>query len=97
VGAGAEGRADDRGGAVLRDAEQGLYGRYWGCDEEIEFLHFETAYYAAIERCIARGTPLFEAGAQGEHKLVRGFAPASTYSSALVSPPGVRARRSRNS
>lgn len=68
-------------GALFFETRAGLYGRYWGCEEEIEFLHFETAYYAAIDRCIARGTPLFEAGAQGEHKLVRGFAPASTYSS----------------
>jgi predicted N-acyltransferase len=68
-------------GALFFETPAGLYGRYWGCEEEIEFLHFETAYYAAIDRCIARKTPLFEAGAQGEHKLVRGFAPSSTYSS----------------
>lgn len=68
-------------GALFFETPAGLYGRYWGCEEEIEFLHFETAYYAAIDRCIARKLPLFEAGAQGEHKLVRGFAPASTYSS----------------
>ena len=68
-------------GALFFETSAGLYGRYWGCEEEIEFLHFETAYYAAIDRCIARKTPLFEAGAQGEHKLVRGFAPSSTYSS----------------
>lgn len=68
-------------GALYFETPGGLYGRYWGCDEEVEFLHFEAAYYAGIERCIARGTPLFEAGAQGEHKLVRGFWPASTYSS----------------
>ncbi len=68
-------------GALFFETPTGLYGRYWGCEEEIEFLHFETAYYAAIDRCIARKTPLFEAGAQGEHKLVRGFAPSSTYSS----------------
>lgn len=68
-------------GALFFATPAALYGRYWGCEEEIEFLHFETAYYAAIDRCIALGTPLFEAGAQGEHKLVRGFVPASTYSS----------------
>ncbi len=67
-------------GAIFFETAQGLYGRYWGCDRHIEFLHFEAAYYAGIERCIARGLPLFEAGAQGEHKLLRGFEPAGTYS-----------------
>ncbi len=62
-------------GALFLESETALYGRYWGCDEEIEFLHFEAAYYAGIDRCIERGIPLFEAGAQGEHKLLRGFMP----------------------
>jgi predicted N-acyltransferase len=52
-------------------------------------LHFETAYYAGIERCIARGIPLFEAGAQGEHKLLRGFLPSPTYSSHWMRHPGL--------
>lgn len=68
-------------GALYWETEKALYGRYWGCDEEVEFLHFEAAYYAGIERCLSKGTPLFEAGAQGEHKLIRGFSPAPTYSS----------------
>ncbi len=67
-------------GAVFFETETSLYGRYWGADEELEFLHFEVAYYAAIERCIARGLGLFEAGAQGEHKLMRGFEPSLTHS-----------------
>jgi hypothetical protein len=67
-------------GAIYLETERGLYGRYWGCDEHVELLHFEAAYYAGIERCIERGIPLFEAGAQGEHKLLRGFAPSPTYS-----------------
>jgi hypothetical protein len=67
-------------GALFLETAQALYGRYWGCDRHLEFLHFETAYYAGIERCIARGLPLFEAGAQGEHKLLRGFEPAPTRS-----------------
>jgi hypothetical protein len=67
-------------GAIFLATEQALYGRYWGCFEEHEFLHFETAYYAGIERCIERRVSLFEAGAQGEHKLLRGFAPSPTYS-----------------
>ncbi len=57
-----------------------LYGRYWGTDVPLELLHFEVAYYAGIDRCIALGLPLFEAGAQGEHKLLRGFSPSPTYS-----------------
>ncbi|MGE0549653.1 MAG: GNAT family N-acetyltransferase [Kofleriaceae bacterium] len=67
-------------GALFLESPGGLYGRYWGADVEIELLHFETAYYAGIERAIVRGIPLFEAGAQGEHKLLRGFEPSPTYS-----------------
>ena len=78
-------------GALFFEAPRGLYGRYWGADEEVEFLHFEVAYYAGIERCIARGIPLFEAGAQGEHKLLRGFMPAPTYSAHWLRHPGLHA------
>ncbi len=67
-------------GALYLETDQALYGRYWGCDRDIEFLHFEAAYYAGIERCIDHGLALFEAGAQGEHKLLRGFVPSPTYS-----------------
>ncbi|WP_240480191.1 GNAT family N-acetyltransferase [Enhygromyxa salina] len=76
-------------GALFFETEQGLYGRYWGCDRELEFLHFEAAYYAGIERCIARGTPLFEAGAQGEHKLLRGFLPVICHSAHWLRHPGL--------
>lgn len=76
-------------GALYFETEAALYGRYWGCEEEIEFLHFEASYYAAIERCIARGTPRFEAGAQGEHKLIRGFVPSPTHSSHWFRHPGL--------
>jgi predicted N-acyltransferase len=68
-----------------------LYGRYWGADQHVELLHFETAYYAGIDRCCARGTPLFEAGAQGEHKLLRGFLPSPTYSAHWLRHPGLAA------
>lgn len=78
-------------GAFFMETELGLYGRYWGCDEEIELLHFETAYYAGIERCIERGTPRFEAGAQGEHKLLRGFEPTVTHSCHWIRHPGLHA------
>jgi predicted N-acyltransferase len=67
-------------GAVFFETATSLYGRYWGADEELEFLHFEVAYYAAIERCIEKGLQLFEAGAQGQHKLMRGFEPSLTHS-----------------
>lgn len=76
-------------GALFFETEHGLYGRYWGCDENIEFLHFEAAYYAGIERCIERGLPLFEAGAQGEHKLLRGFEPAICHSAHWLRHPGL--------
>ncbi|WP_213994856.1 GNAT family N-acetyltransferase [Arsukibacterium sp.] len=52
-----------------------LYGRYWGCNAEFDKLHFECCYYAGIEYCIAKGLKRFDAGAQGEHKLKRGFLP----------------------
>ncbi len=64
----------------LRDGEI-LYGRYWGGRPDIRDLHFETCYYTPIEYCIAQGITLYEAGAQGEHKIARGFAPVRTYSS----------------
>lgn len=57
-----------------------LYGRYWGCTREIEFLHFETCYYQGIEYCIEQGLIRFDSGAQGEHKVARGFRPTLTYS-----------------
>lgn len=56
-------------------SEDTLYGRYWGCREELEFLHFEACYYQGIEYCINQGLSYFDAGAQGEHKLHRGFEP----------------------
>ncbi|WP_428261810.1 GNAT family N-acetyltransferase [Haliangium sp.] len=84
----AERRGRLAAGALFLETTHGLYGRYWGCEQEVEFLHFETAYYAGIERCIERGTPLFEAGAQGEHKLLRGFMPAPTYSAHWMRHPG---------
>ena len=76
-------------GALFLETPAALYGRYWGSDVHVELLHFETAYYAGIERCIARGVPRFEAGAQGEHKLVRGFLPSPTYSAHWLRHPGL--------
>ena len=60
-----------------RDA---LYGRYWGSHEQIHSLHFETCYYQGIEYCIEQGIALFDPGVQGEHKVSRGFVPATTWS-----------------
>ena len=58
-----------------------LYGRYWGALIEAEHLHFELCYYQGIEYCIAKGLDYFDAGAQGEHKLKRGFSPVTRYGS----------------
>ena len=57
-----------------------LYGRHWGCIADFRFLHFEACYYQAIEFAIARGLPRVEAGAQGEHKIQRGYLPEPTHS-----------------
>jgi predicted N-acyltransferase len=68
--------------------DETLYGRYWGCLEEVDFLHFETCYYQGIDYCIAKGIPHFDAGAQGEHKLARGFVPQFTHSYHYLVEPG---------
>ena len=57
-----------------------LYGRYWGADEPIAGLHFEACYYQGIDYCIRNGLRRFEPGAQGEHKIARGFLPVRTRS-----------------
>lgn len=64
-----------------------LYGRYWGCLEEYQFLHFETCYYQGIEFCIEQGLSSFDSGAQGEHKIQRGFEPIRTYSNHWLADP----------
>jgi len=64
-----------------------LYGRYWGTLEERPALHFETCYYQAIEFCIERGIARMEGGAQGEHKLARGFLPERTWSAHWLAHP----------
>jgi predicted N-acyltransferase len=68
-----------------------LYGRYWGCTEEVPFLHFELCYYQAIEWAIDHGLACVQAGAQGEHKLARGYAPVITRSAHFIPNPGFRA------
>ena len=67
-------------GALLLRSATTLYGRYWGCSEQIEGLHFEACYYQGIEYCLRESLQRFEPGAQGEHKLARGFLPTATHS-----------------
>jgi predicted N-acyltransferase len=64
-----------------------LYGRYWGALEHVPCLHFETAYYQLLEFCIEAGLDTFEGGAQGEHKLARGFLPTVTHSAHWLAHP----------
>ena len=68
-----------------------LYGRYWGAVEDVPFLHFELCYYQAIDAAIARGLATVEAGAQGSHKLARGYVPVTTFSAHYIPDPGFRA------
>ncbi len=67
-----------------------LYGRYWGCSEDRPFLHFELCYYQAIDAAIARGLQRVEAGAQGHHKLARGYLPVKTWSAHHIAHPGLK-------
>lgn len=69
---------------------EALYGRYWGRVGDVPFLHFELCYYQAIELAIELKLPRVEAGAQGEHKLARGYVPAPTYSAHWIAHPGLR-------
>lgn len=68
-----------------------LYGRYWGCTRDIRFLHFELCYYQAIDAAIDLGLSRVEAGAQGGHKLARGYEPVETVSAHWIADPGFRA------
>ena len=67
-------------GAFNVRGTQTLYGRHWGCSQEFHSLHFEACYYQGLEYCINNGMQRFEPGAQGEHKIARGFLPAKTWS-----------------
>jgi predicted N-acyltransferase len=67
-----------------------LYGRNWGCDGEYKFLHFEACYYQAIDYAIKHGLKWVEAGAQGPHKVQRGYLPRRTYSAHWIAEPGFR-------
>lgn len=78
-------------GAINFIGADALYGRHWGCIEDYPFLHFEICYYQAIEYAIGHGLARVEAGAQGEHKLARGYEPVTTYSAHDISHPSLRA------
>jgi predicted N-acyltransferase len=67
-----------------------LFGRYWGCTEDHPCLHFELCYYQAIDEALARGMSRVEAGAQGQHKLARGYLPVATHSLHWIADPGFR-------
>ncbi|MDQ2879497.1 MAG: GNAT family N-acetyltransferase [Pseudomonadota bacterium] len=77
-------------GALNMIGADALYGRYWGCTEEVPFLHFELCYYQAIDAAIARQLATVEAGAQGEHKLARGYEPVATWSAHYIPDAGFR-------
>lgn len=78
-------------GALNLIGADALYGRYWGCSEDVPFLHFELCYYQAIDYAIAHGLKRVEAGAQGAHKLARGYQPTPTYSAHFIRDPAFRA------
>ena len=67
-----------------------LYGRNWGSTEDVPFLHFELCYYQAIDYAITHGLKRVEAGAQGEHKIQRGYLPQPTYSAHWIKHTGLR-------
>ncbi len=76
--------------SVMFIGKTALYGRYWGCREQHHSLHFEACYYQGIEYCIENGLRVFEPGAQGEHKITRGFIPTITRSAHYIAHPGFR-------
>ena len=85
-------RRNDRwiAGAINFVGSDTLFGRNWGAVEHHPFLHFEVCYYQAIDFAISRGLKTVEAGAQGEHKIARGYLPQTTYSAHYIADPGLR-------
>jgi predicted N-acyltransferase len=77
-------------GAINFIGSETLYGRHWGCIEDHPFLHFEVCYHQAIDFALAKGLKRVEAGAQGEHKLARGYLPVTTHSAHYVAHAGLR-------
>jgi predicted N-acyltransferase len=78
-------------GALNLVGDDALYGRYWGCTEEVPFLHFELCYYQAVEWAIEHRLASVQAGAQGEHKLARGYEPVITRSAHFIPNPSFKA------
>jgi predicted N-acyltransferase len=78
-------------GALNLIGTDALYGRNWGCTEDVPFLHFELCYYQAIEHAIRLGLSRVEAGAQGQHKIARGYLPQAVYSAHWIADPALRA------
>src|SRR6202012_5737416 len=78
-------------GAINFSGSDTLFGRNWGAIEHHPFLHFEVCYYQAIDFAIAHSLSTVEAGAQGEHKIARGYLPQTTYSAHYIADPGLRA------
>ncbi len=78
------------GGALNLVGSEALYGRYWGCAADYRFLHFEACYYRAIDFAIEHGLARVEAGAQGAHKIQRGYLPVKTYSAHWIADAGFR-------
>lgn len=78
-------------GALYFRSSDTLYGRYWGCEQEFDCLHFEACYYQGIEFCIANKLQRFDPGAQGEHKIQRGFRPTPTWSNHWIADTGLSA------
>lgn len=76
--------------AICFHSRDTLYGRHWGCMEDYHSLHFETCYYQWLEYCIRAGLQHFDPGAQGEHKLARGFEPTATWSMHYIAEPAFR-------
>jgi hypothetical protein len=76
-------------GALFFVGQRSMYGRYWGATRSLPMLHFELCYYFPIEWGLARGIRHFEAGAQGEHKIKRGFLPVSCHSAHRAAHPGL--------
>jgi len=83
------------GGAFNVRKNDGLYGRYWGAVQHVPALHFECCYYRLIEYAIAERVRVFEAGAQGEHKFLRGFVARPIHSAHWIAHPGGRAAIAR--
>jgi len=86
----AESHGEPVAGALNLRGRDALYGRNWGASERWKFLHFETCYYRAIDYAIEHGLARVEAGAQGQHKIQRGYLPVETYSAHWIADPGFR-------